>query len=621
MRFATLGICGLLLLTSCTSSGDDDDGPRPVADQLAEALAGKDLSGVPWRSTTPVDFESLFGPLSDVPATVDVTKVDEEDDQATATLAWSWDFSGDEWTYETPAALTKTGNEWKVTWAPTIVEPSLKEGETLDVDTLLAERGDILGAGGRPLVKARRVVHYGLDKTMVKAAGVASSARRIAQVLDIDPAPYVKQAGAAGPKAFVEAIVLRDADARKVDPSYSDIPGAAAVTGTQPLAPTADFAAPILGRVGPATAELIEDSDGALQEGDVVGLSGLQARYDEQLRGIPGVSVQAVDAEGAERPLYSFEPEAGEPLETTLDERLQLKAERILEGFGGDNPPNATAIVALRPSTGDVLVAANGPGTEGLNMATYGQYAPGSTFKIVSALALLRAGLTTSSPVSCPATIVVDGKTFKNYDDYPPSALGGITLRQAVANSCNTAIIGQHNKLRGDDLADAAAALGVGVDHDLGFPAYFGQVPPPGGETEAAADMIGQGKVLASPMAMAAVAASVRAGTTVLPRLIPSVDTQQTQPNVPLTPDEARQLQGLMRAVVTEGSAEFLADLPGDVGAKTGTAEYGGPANDGSLPTHTWMIATRGDLAVSVFVETGDSGSTTAGPLLEQFLR
>ena len=621
MRIGTLGLCGLLLLTSCTSSGDDGDGPGPVADQLAEALAGKDLSGVPWRSTTPVDIDSLFGSLTDVPATVDVTNVDEQDDEATATLAWSWDFSGNEWSYETPAALTKTGDDWKVTWAPTIVEPSLKEGETLDVDTLLAERGDILGAGGRPLVKARRVVHYGLDKTMVKAAGVASSARRIAQVLDIDAAPYVKLAGAAGPKAFVEAIVLRDADARKVDPSYSDIPGAAAVSGKQPLAPTADFAAPILGRVGPATAELIEDSDGALQEGDVVGLSGLQARYDEQLRGIPGVSVQAVDAEGAERPLYSFEPEAGEPLETTLDESLQLKAERILQGFGEGSPPNATAIVALRPSTGDVLVAANGPGTEGLNMATYGQYAPGSTFKIVSALALLRAGLTPSSPVSCPATIVVDGKTFKNYDDYPPSALGVITLRQAVANSCNTAIIGQHNKLRGDDLADAAAALGVGVDHDLGFPAYFGQVPPPGGETEAAADMIGQGKVLASPMSMAAVAASVRAGTTVLPRLIPSVDAQQTQPKVPITSDEARQLRSLMRAVVTEGSADFLADVPGDVGAKTGTAEYGEPANDGSLPTHTWMIATRGDLAVSVFVETGDSGSTTAGPLLEQFLR
>ena len=75
-----------------------------------------------------------------------------------------------------------------------------------------------------------------------------------------------------------------------------------------------------------------------------------------------------------------------------------------------------------------------------------------------------------------------------------------------------------------------------------------------------------------------------------------------------------------MRAVVTEGSGSFLADLPGEVGAKTGTAEYGSPDASGSLPTHTWMIATQGDLAVAVFVETGQSGSTTAGPILERFL-
>jgi cell division protein FtsI/penicillin-binding protein 2 len=75
-----------------------------------------------------------------------------------------------------------------------------------------------------------------------------------------------------------------------------------------------------------------------------------------------------------------------------------------------------------------------------------------------------------------------------------------------------------------------------------------------------------------------------------------------------------------MRAVVTEGSGRFLAGLPGEIGAKTGTAEYGRPRADGTLPTHTWMIAIRGDLAVAVFVETGVSGSQTAGPLLKAFL-
>ena len=75
----------------------------------------------------------------------------------------------------------------------------------------------------------------------------------------------------------------------------------------------------------------------------------------------------------------------------------------------------------------------------------------------------------------------------------------------------------------------------------------------------------------------------------------------------------------MMRAVVTEGTARFLDDVPGaPVGAKTGTAEFG----TGDPPdTHAWMIATQGDLAVAVFVEEGTSGSQTAGPILERFLR
>jgi cell division protein FtsI/penicillin-binding protein 2 len=188
-----------------------------------------------------------------------------------------------------------------------------------------------------------------------------------------------------------------------------------------------------------------------------------------------------------------------------------------------------------------------------------------------------------------------------------------------VAHSCNTAFIGSRGRLRGDALADAAASLGFGVDHDLGFPAYFGEVPEPRSETEAAADLIGQGTVLASPLAMATVAASVSAGRTVVPHLVSGFQ-QKADPATPLRPAEARSLRELMRAVVTEGSGSVLSGLPGQVGAKTGTAEYGQPGPDGDLPTHAWMIATQRDLAVAVFVETGASGSQTAGPLLERFL-
>jgi cell division protein FtsI/penicillin-binding protein 2 len=215
--------------------------------------------------------------------------------------------------------------------------------------------------------------------------------------------------------------------------------------------------------------------------------------------------------------------------------------------------------------------------------------------------------------------VTVDGKSFENYDDYPASQLGRITLREAVAYSCNTAFLSSRERLGDGDLADAAASLGFGVDQDLGFPAYFREVPPPRSETEAAAGLIGHGTVLASPLAMATVAASVQAGRTVVPHLLEGFEPS-ADPATPLTPDEAGSLRELMRAVVTEGSGSFLGDVPGSVGAKTGTAEYGEPGPDGEPATHAWMIATRADLAVAVFVETGESGSSTAGPLLERFL-
>jgi cell division protein FtsI/penicillin-binding protein 2 len=213
---------------------------------------------------------------------------------------------------------------------------------------------------------------------------------------------------------------------------------------------------------------------------------------------------------------------------------------------------------------------------------------------------------------------VVDGKRFKNYDDYPASGLGEITFEDALANSCNTAFISQRDKLDKDSLEQAAASLGLGVDHNLGFPAYFGEVGEPASETQAAASMIGQGSVLASPMAMATAVASVLEGKTVLPKLLPDTDVQQKKPAKPLTSKEAEQLKSMMRAVVERGSGEVLGDLPGGpVIAKTGTAEFG---EQPPLPTHAWMVAGRDDLAVAVFVERGDSGSGTAGPILHDFL-
>lgn len=610
---AVLAVLLLLVLAGC-SSDERAAAAEALAADLAAALADGELGELPLVGGGQEDLDVVLAGMSGTPATVTVASVDVDGDAATATLAWQWQTRGGPWRYDSTAGLQWSGDAWTVQWSPTIVEPTLVGAEVLVATTLRARRGDILGAGDEPLVTRRPVVRFGIDRTQVPADRAAQSARALARLLDIDADAYAAQVTQAGPRAFVTALVLRESDAADVDRAeLAAIPGAVGLPGEASLAPSRDFAAALLGRVGPATAEIVAESDGAVRSGDEVGLSGLQARYDDLLGGSHGVLVEAVGAD-TRRTLFTAAAVDGEPLRTTIDEQLQSSAEAALEDVG---PPSA--LVALRPSTGEILAVASGPGSDGYSTATIGRYPPGSTMKVATALALMRAGLQPTDRVRCSASVVVDGKRFTNYGGYPANRMGDITLRSAVANSCNTALISQRDRVTGDDLAEAAAALGLGVDHDLGFPAYLGQVPQPASETERAASLIGQGRVLASPMAMAAVAASVAQGRAVVPQLLPDQPAAASDRAEPLTPEEADALRDMMRAVVTEGTATFLADVPGaPVGAKTGTAEFG---TADPPDTHAWMIATQGDLAVAVFVEEGQSGSQTAGPILEQFLR
>lgn len=629
-----LPIC-LLVLAGCSDDPDepeDDDAVRLVeklADAMVEA-AGDDvpaadtaLAELPFASREGAEralgYDAIVEGMDGIAPTIEVGDVEESKGLTTVDLTWSWPVveSAEPWTYETHVELVEKEGDWAVVWAPTVVESSLAKDEVLDATTIPATRGEILGAEGAVLVTDRPVLRFGIDRVRVREAAAADSARRLAELVGVDVAPYVRSVREAGDRAFVEAISFRRQEVpADVLAAYEGIRGAVALADEISLAPTREFAAPILGRVGPVTAEMIEEDPDRYRVGDIAGVSGLQARYDEQLGGSPGRVVEAVSATdpGPYRDLFRVQEEDGEPLELTLDPHLQESAEALLAGI-----PSASALVALRPSDGAILAAANGPGTEGQNFATYGQFPPGSTFKIVSSLALLRAGLTPDSTVTCPSTLTVDGKEFGNYSDYPSSALGDIPLRTAVAESCNTAFIGARDELGDGDLADAAASLGLGVDHDLGFPAYFGSVAPPATETEAAADLIGQGTILASPMTMAAVIASVQEGALVVPRLVGQVEVSDHD-HTPLTEEEAAQLQEMLRGVVTAGSGSQLADVPGEpVIAKTGTAEFVGA--EGAVQTHAWMVAAQGDLAVAVFVEIGESGSRTAGPILEEFLR
>ncbi|MCZ2262375.1 penicillin-binding transpeptidase domain-containing protein [Isoptericola sp. QY 916] len=655
-------------LVACT--GTDTPSAEPTAAALATALQAGDVKDLPLQAPGSVDVQTqlsqVLEPLVDASGerehtvtVADVGKPVTKDGSTTAvaTLDWSWPVGRDvTWKYSTDVDLAYTPPEsgdgegaWRAVWRPDVLVPDLEPGERLTVKTLDADRGDLLDGDGKPMVTERGVWHIGVDKTAVEGLGQESAARDLAQLVGLEPNEFFARVDAAGEKAFVEAITIRQKNPG-VDftvEDAQDIIGVRAVEDSLELGPTSTFASPILGRVGEATKEVIEESDGAVQAGDVVGLSGVQRAYDDQLTGSPGVLVSVVPAgdgdvgldgepeedENEGRELYRVDAVDGTPVATTLDQHLQKLAENVL-----DDVDPASAIVAIRPSDGEVLAAASGPGSEGWSTATLGQYPPGSTFKVVDALAMQRAGITPDTKVACPEHLTVDGRTFGNVPGYPASATGEVPLRTAFAHSCNTAMIGQRDKVAQADLATAASDLGL-VDDEvaspvLGVPAFLGAVPAKADGTEHAASMIGQGKVQASPLGMATVAASVAAGHRVQPVLVrdetgdekeasasPSADEEASEkaPKKPSTPgvadDEAAVLRDLMHGVVTEGSADMLQGVPGIVGAKTGTAQYG----DGSKQ-HVWMLAIVDDLAVAVFVEDGHRGSDTAGPLMKDFL-
>jgi len=361
----------------------------------------------------------------------------------------------------------------------------------------------------------------------------------------------------------------------------------------------------VLGAVGPVTAEQLERRPD-LGRGDAIGQSGLQAAFERRLAGRPGgrIVIRRSESGTEKRTLLKRRARDGRALRTTLDLDVQAAAEAAL----GDEERNA-ALVAVQPSTGDVLAVANRPAGSSLNRAFTGLYPPGSTFKVVTTAALLRAGLDPGETVPCPRTTVVDGRSFRNFEG---GAAGDVPFRTDFAESCNTAFVSLADRLRRDALTSTGRAFGLGEPLSLGLPAAEAKVPPAEGATGRAAMMIGQDRIVATPLAMAGVAATVADGRWRAPRLV-AADRRRAGPELP----EAGTLRTLMRDVVERGTGTALAGLPGAPAGKSGTAEYGG---GDPPPTHAWFIAYRGDLAVAVLVEGGRAGGEVAAPIAARFL-
>jgi cell division protein FtsI/penicillin-binding protein 2 len=299
-----------------------------------------------------------------------------KDDRATGRLQIRWSVPAiGSFAYTAPVTAAKVEDRWLVHYSPRTIHPRLSATTRLGTSVTRPERADILDRDGRALVHERDIVRVGLQRD--KVTDIETSASALADALDIDADALAEAVRGAGPKQFVEAQTLRKADYDAKAAELDGIEGLLAVDGTAPLAPTRAFARALLGGVGPATAEQVEESEGKVAPGEQIGQWGLQKVFDERLAGAPEREILIRDVETGDpvrtlRAVPGREPRA---VRTTLSRQAQEAAEQAL----ADQRAEA-AIVALQPSTGDVLAVANRPVDSTFNRALAGAYAPGSTF-------------------------------------------------------------------------------------------------------------------------------------------------------------------------------------------------------------------------------------------------
>lgn len=421
-----------------------------------------------------------------------------------------WELGDDEWTYDSELSLVKQGDDWRVHWAPTLIHPKLKAGQSLK---LRSQTGS-------------------------------------AAVLDRDGKTLVTWA-ANGPRALDDSI------------------------------------APLL-------------------------LGGMKRVAEDQGTGAAGSwHIALVDKNGKDLATLYKGQTTGDtvpPLHSTLDRGLQAAAQHAVESVG-----KPAELIALVPSTGDIVAVAQNKAAGGDPQVLHGLYPAGSTFKIVTASAALRSGKANADTVlPCPGEATVGTRHIRNED----FELGNVPMHKAFAHSCNTTFAQLASTLPADALPDAAAKLGLDADFDIpGATTEAGVIKTPANGDEQVEDGIGQGTVQVSPFGMALVCATVQSGKAVTPRLWTGSGPKTTveQGYEPPSASVLGPLRTMMREVVTAGTATGLQG-DGTVFGKTGTAQFG----DGSQ-SHGWFAGYRGDLAFAVLV-TDAGSSSVAVSVTDKFL-
>jgi cell division protein FtsI/penicillin-binding protein 2 len=357
----------------------------------------------------------------------------------------------------------------------------------------------------------------------------------------------------------------------------------------------------LVGYLDKATKKDVAELGSSYKVGQAVGRGGLQETFQEQLAGTPATEIKLGD-----ETLETIEGAEGEPVQTSLDPQTQAAAVAAVKDM-----KKPTSLVAIKPSSGEILAVVNNVG--GFNRALDGRYPPGSTFKAVTAIGLLEAGVSPQDTVTCPKNVNVGGLPIRNSDE---ESFGSISFLDSFAHSCNTTFAPlAESKLGADKLLDVAEEVGFNQPLNIGVPATKASFPRAESDAELAAESFGQARITASPLSMASVAAAIADGTWRPPTLVPSIKQKAKERELPDGVKSA--LHTMMAAVVTKGTAKS-AGLPSGTHGKTGTAEYG---TGEKLNSHAWFMGFKGDVAFAVVVEGGGGGGAVAAPVAATFLK
>ena len=540
----------------------------------------------------------------------------------------------------------------------------LADENRINIRLLPPARGLIYDRNGVPLAVNKPL--YRITIVREDAGDVNNVVARLNALVPLDPEEIaraldeMKRRSPFVPVTLAERLTWKDI--AEVAVNAPALPGVTPEVGLTRVYPLADDFAHIVGYVGAvneADLNRTNDRDPLLQIPRFqIGKVGVEAKLEKPLRGKAGIKRIEVNSIGrVMRELGREEGESGVNLQLTIDSALQNYVQARLEG-------ESAAAVVIDVKTGDLLSIGSTPAFDpnkfvnGISQADYsallndkyrplpdkaiqGIYPPGSTFKMITALAALEAGvLTSEETVKCNGFVEVGGRRFHCWKR---SGHGNVNLKNSLKKSCDVFYYELAQRTGIEKISEMARKFGFGTKFDIPMSSVAKGLAPTKswklehrGKEWVIGDSlnasIGQGFVLSSPLQQAVMTARLATGRVVVPRLIKSVNGAETpiQGGEPLGINEnhLRLVRKAMYAVVNEtgGTAFRSRILPENMrmAGKTGTSQVGNTVvRNQDVPwekrDHALFVSfapfDNPRIAVSVVVEHGGGGSKAAAPI------